>query len=137
MAKLIGINALVYLGDTTAELGERNNWTLTVTRELQEARVFSTIDQSTAWVEQEGGFRSWSGSISGYYDDTDETIVEAIVGGTSGKKALWLYEDRGCATSYWYGEAWVDIDENISVDGYAELNADFTGNGQLYRFTAP
>lgn len=135
--KIIGINALVYIGAPVAGgVPERNNWTLTVTRELQEARVFSSADASSAWVEQEGGFRSWSGSISGYYTDEDETIANAVVGNSSGKKALWLYEDRGCTTNYWYGVAWFDLDQNTSVDGYAELNADFTGSGQLYRFSA-
>lgn len=136
MSKIIGLNALIYIGGIAAEVPQRNSWSLNVTRELLEARVFSAVGAGSAWVEQEGGFRSWSGSVDGYYDDGDETLVDTIVGAGAGKKYMWLYEDRDTATNYWYGEAWFDIDQTVSVDGYAELSATFTGTGQIYRFAA-
>ena len=38
--KILGTNALVYI-DGATEAPQRNSWTLNVTRELHEARVFS------------------------------------------------------------------------------------------------
>lgn len=132
--KILGTNAIVYIGGSEAP--ERNSWTLNVTRELHEARVFSDTGAGDSWVENTGGFRSWSGSLAGFYANDDELIVETAVGATATKRSLHLYEARGTLTDYWYGEAWFDISQDTNVDGFVEINADFTGDGQLYRFAA-
>lgn len=129
--KILGINALVYIGGTEAP--QRNSWTLNVSRELQEARVFSNTGAGDSWVENTGGFRSWSGSLSGYYDTSSEVVVQTAIGATAGKKTIHLYETRSDLNHYWYGEAWFDISQDTNVDGFIEVNADFTGDGQLYR----
>lgn len=130
MGKILGINALVYIGGV--EVPQRNSWSITVNRELQEARVFQATGASSSWVEQTGGFRSWSGSLEGYYDDGDETLTDAIIAG-DGKRALLLYENRSTLSNYWYGVAWFELSQNTGVDGFVELSADFTGDGALTR----
>ena len=133
--KILGTNALVYI-DGAVEAPQRNSWTLNVTRELHEARVFSDTGAGDSWVENTGGFSSWSGSLAGYYDTTDETMVETSIGTGRGKSYMTLYETRSTLTKYWYGVAWFDISQDTNVDGFIEVNADFTGDGQLYRFPA-
>ena len=133
MAKIGGENALAYIGGT--EVAERNSWSIDITRELREAKVFQDADAGASWVENDSGFKSWSGSIDGYYDNATETIVGVTAGSTLATIVL-LYEDRNLLTSYWYGVAFFDMSESVSTDGYAELNSSMTGTGALLRFTA-
>lgn len=131
MSKILGINALAYLGG--AELPQRNSWSLNISRELVEARVFQDSDAGSSWVNQIGGFRSWSGSINGYYDDADESIMTYTID-TVSKVSIHLYEKRSDLTRYWYGEVWTEVSEDAASDGVIELNVDFTGDGVLTRF---
>jgi hypothetical protein len=135
MAKILGINALCYIGGV--EVPQRNEWSLNISRELQEARVFQAATAAATWVDQTAGFRSWSGSMNGYYDDNSEVVNGWVVGSNStGRGALLLYENRSELTSYWYGLAWFESSQTTGVDGFVELNIDFTGDGALTRFTA-
>jgi len=135
MAKILGINALCYIDG--AEVPQRNEWSLNVSRELIEARVFQGSSASESWVDQAAGFKSWSGSMNGFYDDASEDIVDFTVGTDSGSRArLHLYEDRGTLTNYWYGLAWFEMSQTTNTDGFVELNVDFTGDGVLRRFAA-
>lgn len=144
MAKILGINAVAYIGATGSVnmIPQRNEWSLSIQRELQEARVFQAAGAGASWVDQTAGFRSWSGSMNGYYDDDPSTgapgkLVSYSIGANSTASApLWLYEDRAKNTNYWYGNAWFEISETVNVDGFVELNCDFTGDGVLSRFAA-
>jgi len=135
MAKILGINALAYIGGT--EIPQRNEWSLNISRELQEARVFQSASAGASWVDQIAGFRSWTGSMNGYYDDSSETLVGYAIGaGSTAVAPLLLYESRADLTNYWYGLAWFEVSESTSVDGFVEINIDFTGDGALQRFAA-
>jgi len=133
MSKILGINALVYIGGSVAP--QRNAWSLSTSRELQEARVFQNDTAAATWVESFGGFRSWSGSTNGYYDSANEAIVDVSHGSLT-SMPLGMYEDRDVLTSYWYGSAWFDMSQNVTTDGVIELNSDFTGTGALTRISA-
>ena len=138
MSKVTGTNALVYIGGTPSApkvAPQRNSWSLDMTRELIEARVFQDAAGEESWVENIGSFKSWSGSVSGYYDDANEDLVAATVNSTS-RNFILLYEDRSVLTRYWYGLAWFEMSQDTSADGVIELNVDFTGDGRLYRFAA-
>lgn len=133
MAKIVGINAMIYINN--AELPSRNAWSLNITRELQEARVFQAVNTSGYWVDQSSGFKSWSGSLNGYYDDSSAVITGLSVGtGSNARAWIHLYENRATLSAYWYGAAWIEANESVSPDGFAELNVDFTGDGQLFRY---
>jgi hypothetical protein len=131
--KKLGINALVYIDGV--EVPQRNEWSLSISREMHEGRVFQAAGAGASWVDQTAGFRSWSGSLNGYYDDSDEALTDAVVGADSTTRLrLHLYEDRSTLANYWYGLAWFELSETVGVDGFAEINVDFTGDGPLYRF---
>lgn len=135
MAKILGINALCYIGGT--EVPQRNEWSLNVSRELQEARVFQAAGAAASWVDQTAGFRSWSGSLNGYYDDASSVVTDNTVGANSGsRRSIHLYENRATLTNYWYGVAWFEMSQTTGVDGFVELNIDFTGDGALFRFAS-
>lgn len=129
MAKVLGINALVYVGGV--QLSSANSWSITVNRELKEARVFQGTAANASWVEQTGAFKSWSGSVNGYYDNASETQTDLVLG--AGRALLVLYEDRNTLANYWYGYAWFEMSQDTPVDDFVELNVDFTGDGQLTR----
>jgi len=133
MAKLGGENALIYIGLST-EVSERNSWSLDITRELREAKVFQSGAAGDSWVENAAGFKSWSGSFDGYYDNADEAIVGSSAE-SGAAVAITLYESRTGAGSlkYWYGTAFLDMSESVSADGFIELNATMTGTGSLVR----
>lgn len=136
MAKILGINALAYIGG--AELPQRNAWSLSISRELTEGRVFQASGAAASWVDQAAGFKSWSGSINGYYDD-NSTSMQGLVLGTAStaRQSIHLYENRSTLANYWYGTIWAEINEDVGTDGFIELNVDFTGDGELKRFPAP
>jgi len=130
MAKLGGENALVYIGGTEAP--QRNSWSLDVTRELREAKVFQAGSAGSSWVENDAGFRSWSGSIDGYYEYGDESLQTASAE-ASASQSVYLYESRNNPTYYWYGTAFLDMSQTTGADGFVELNVTMTGTGALTR----
>lgn len=128
MAIITGSDALVYIGGN--EMSQANNWDLNVTTNFAEARVFGS---GTNWPKRHVTGKDWSGTISMYYDSADTTVQTASISGTS-PVAVLLYENRSDTTSYWYGTAWVDMSETVSVDGFVEMTANLTGDGPLQRF---
>jgi hypothetical protein len=130
--KISGEKGAVYIGSVIAP--QRSNWSIDVSRELREARVFSNVSGGS-WVEQGSGFMSWSGSADGYYDDSSSTSIFTAVLGATAEQPMLFYENRLGAGSlhYWYGTAWIDVSENASVDGFVELNMSITGSGALQR----
>jgi hypothetical protein len=137
MAKILGINALAYINGI--EIPERNEWSLSIKRELQEARVFQAATAGSSWVDQSAGFRSWSGSLNGYFDNAVSAEAQSLVYLSIGHFStastyMLLYESRATLKQYWYGIAWFEISQTTGVDNFVELNCDFTGNGALLRF---
>lgn len=128
MAKLVGRNALVYIGGSAVP--QRNTWSLDFDIETAEARVFG----ATTWTERFVGFRSWSGSVAGFYDDTDDNLVTQVIAGT--KMQIVLYENRNTLTRYWYGTAIFTLGEEANTDDVISLDTDFDGDGALSRFAA-
>lgn len=133
MAKILGTNALVYVGGV--EFPQRNSWSLSVSRELREARVFQSGSASASWVDNSGSFKSWSGSLGGYYDDASDLAVTHTVNSVS-RTTIHLYENRNTLSRYWYGWAWFEFSQDTPADDFVEVSVDFTGDGPLMRFAA-
>jgi len=131
MAVTGGENALVYVGGV--EMPQRNSWSLDISREYREARVFTSNPAAGSWTDQIPGYRSWSGSIDGYYDNADESPITAAFANTAAQ--IVLYEDRNNLNKYWYGNAFVDMSEQVPADDFVTLSLSFTGTGQLTRIS--
>ena len=129
MAKIIGRNALVYVGGQPAP--NRNQVTVNFNREMQEARIFQAVVSGGPWSEQIPGFRNWTVNINGYYDDADDIILSSM-NATSASQVV-IYENRGTLTRYWYGDAYFTLTEEIGVDNIVTLNMTGTGTGPLTR----
>lgn len=130
MAKIIGRNALVYIGGAVAP--NRNQVTINFNRELQEARVFQDEVAGGPWSDQVPGFRSWTIAINGFYDDSSDVILQYI--NAVGPQHVVVYEQRTSLTKYWYGLAYFTINEEIGVDNIVTVNLSGTGTGALGRF---
>lgn len=129
--KLVGRNALVYIG-TTTEIPQRNQVTVNFTRELSEARVFQAPVAGNYWSEQIVGFTGWTVNINGYYDDSDNAALAFVADGAA--KLIVIYESRSQPSRYWYGSAiFNSVSEDIGVDDVIGLNLSGTGHGPLYR----
>jgi hypothetical protein len=86
---------------------------------------------------------SWSGSISGLYDDADDTIFNTMVAGDL--VTIRFYDtryDRALDTDglpdgvnkYWEGLALLtSVEHGVGTDDFATLNVDFEGSGELTR----
>lgn len=133
MAKIVGRNALVYVGGDPAP--ERNQTSLNFTRELSEARVYQPVTPGGPWADQIPGFRTWTVNINGYYDDTADGVLNQL--NTDVPQQVIVYETRENLTKYWYGNAMFNISEEIGVDDVITLNLTGTGTGALTRIPVP
>lgn len=128
MALVRGKNALCYIGGS--QVPEGNEWSVDVEQEKIEApHTFVCPSTSGAdWTEREGGFFDASGSISGLYDDADQSPIDAALSDT--KQEVILYPSCDDVAHYWIGDAWIDVSQTVNVDEYATIDVSFESTGQ-------
>jgi hypothetical protein len=135
MAAIVGINAKVEFstdgGSTWTLIPERNEFSISINVDSAEHKVF-VANMALAWVEKARTWMSWSGSLSGYYDDSDDTIFNTVMAGQAIKMRFW--DDRQIDTLYWEGTAVLtSVEHSVNTDDFATLNVDFEGQGPLVR----
>lgn len=122
---------------------ERNEFAISISVDIAEHKVFRG-SPSGAWVEKARLYMDWSGSMSGYLDNTDDTIFEEMKAGVS----LWvLFVDSKSEDiptgdnepdNYWLGKVILgSIDRTTGNEDFASLDVDFEGSGELYRSEIP
>jgi hypothetical protein len=134
MAAIVGIDAKVEIstngGSTWAILPERNEFSISISVDVAEHKPF-VASIANAWVTKARTWMNWNGSLSGYYDDADDTIFDTMVAGQTVK--LRFYVSRNGA-SYWLGDAILtNVEHGVNADDFATLNVDFEGQGALTR----
>jgi hypothetical protein len=134
MAAIVGINAKVELstnGTVWTEITERNEFSISINVDSAEHKVF-VATMADAWVEKARTWMSWSGSLSGYYDDASDAIFDTVVAGNT--IYLRFYDDRQVTTKYWQGQAILtSVEHGVNTDDFATLSVDFEGQGALDR----
>lgn len=133
MAKIVGRNALVYIGGTVAP--NRNQVTINFNLELQEARTFQEVVSGGPWSDQIPGFRNWTININGFYENAAAGLEKDIVTTSDTERQVIVYETRLAMTRYWYGNAFFTMSEEVGVDDVVSLNLSGTGTGALTRFS--
>ena len=127
MAMTVCVDALIYWNG--AVLANRNETSVSQDADVAEAKPF-VASIAAAYSTKTPTWKSWNVSLNGYYDDTDNTIQNAITAGTSAQ--IVIYPTRSNLTNYWYGTAFVTSQEQtINTDDYSEMNAEFEGSGVL------
>jgi hypothetical protein len=127
MALTVCVDALVYWNG--AHLPNRNEASINQSAEVAEAKPF-VASISVAYSSKTPTWKTWTVTYNGYYDDTDDTLQNAIKQGTVGQVVI--YPTRTNLTNYWYGQAFSSkVNQTINATDYSEMNADFEGSGIL------
>lgn len=137
MAAIVGIDAKIEFstdgGSTWAELPERNEFSISISVDSAEHKVF-VENLAAAWVTKQRTWMSWSGSLSGYYDDADDTIFDTMVAGATIK--VRFFDSRNSQTKYWLGDAILtSVEHSTGTDDFSTLSVDFEGQGALTRIS--
>ena len=102
MGALVGVDAyIVYStdGSTWNPLPERNEFSLSVKADVAEHKVFVT-SIANAWSNKLATWKSWSGSINGYYSDAENIAYQGLL---AGKEILLRFYELGLRFSH-HGE---------------------------------
>ncbi len=138
MAAIVGIDAKIDLsanqGGSWTTLPERNEFTINIRVDVAEHKVF-VATLADAWINKARTWMSWSGSLSGYYDDADDTIFDTVVAGSVVR--LRFYDSRAATSKYWEGDALLtSVDHSTGTDDYSTLSVEFEGQGALTRVSS-
>ena len=127
MSKVVCIDALVYFGAVV--LPERNETSVSWDTDIATARPFKA-SAAVAFEDKQPTWKSWSASLDGFYDDSDDTIVTNAINNTQGM--LIVYPTRANMTNYWYGNAYlVNMEHGINSEDFSTLSTEAEGDGQL------
>ncbi len=152
MTAIVGVDALVLIstdgGTNWTALPERNEFSISIKVDTAEHKVF-VQSPALAWADKRRTWMSWSGSLQGYYTDSDDTIFNTVVAGAA--VYLRFYDTRNLAGQnnvtvndvlnnnhkYWQGTAVLtSVDHGTGTDDYSTLNVDFECSGPLTRVSS-
>ena len=136
MAAIVGIDALIQFstdnGATWTDLTQRNEFSISISVDVAERKVF-VASLADAWVDKGRTWMNWSGSLTGYYDDADDTIFDTVIAGLPIKVRFYDSFDRS-PSRYWEGDILLtSVDHSTGTDDYSTLDVDFEGLGPLAR----
>ena len=77
------------------------------------------------------GLRDAKGTLSGQWDDVDDTLFDAAEQNTACK--MYLYPSRDAITKCWYGNAFVNATVECSVGGSVTVSGDWIAAGPWTR----
>lgn len=122
MARYHGRKGTIYMSpDGTAAaspLGSMSSWDLNMATDTVEVTAFG--DANKVYVQ---GLPDLSGSMSGFFDDTNDTLFDAAASADGCK--IYLYPSSDAPTVYWYGPAWVDASISTGVGAAVTTSANF------------
>ena len=126
MARYHGNAGAVYLSTTgtgtAAALTGAAAWSLDMSTDRIDVTAFNdTNKQFVAGLENIGG------TISGFWDDTIDTMYDGM--NSSDGVKLYLYPSTTVATEYFYGPAWVDLSIDTGVSDAVKFSGTFVANG--------
>lgn len=124
MATHAGSEGKVFVG--SSQVAEVKSWSLEITSDTVDASIIGT-----EWRKNQATIKSWSGSLDGFWDETDTTGQGELTAGATVTLNLYPEGDEEGAV-YWSGDAIVtSISYSASFDGLVEVTFSFTGNGAL------
>jgi len=126
MARYHGKTGVVYMSTTgtgtAVPTTAFKSFTLNMPTDKVEVSAFG--DTNKQYVQ---GLADVSGDLSGWWDDTFDSLYDAAAS-TDGIK-LYLYPSSSATTKYWYGPAWVDFSISTANDAGVEITGSFVANG--------
>lgn len=126
MSKYHGKKGVVYIstsgsGTATTIVG-LNKWSLNGTTDTVETTEFGAANKTYAQ-----GFSDVSGTLSGFWDSTDDNLYDASRSSDGVK--LYLYPSSDATTKYWYGPAWVDFSIDTGTGQAVTVSGNYKANG--------
>lgn len=126
MATFLGKDGAVYLGNEADQVVEVRDFSLETSSE-----VVNTTVMGDDWMTNAATQKSWSASISCYYDSGDTAGQLALDEGDDVRVNLYP-EGKTTGKKYYYGNVIVTgITRSQSFDGLVEISFTGTGNGTL------
>lgn len=119
MAKYHGFKGQVRMNGTLVSLA---TWDLDKSTDKQKVTSFG--DPNQTYVE---GLPDVKGTLSGFWDDTDTTMLAASENAAG--VTLALYPSSLTALKYHYGPAIMDYKMSVDVNGAVTVSASFVANG--------
>lgn len=130
MARYHGKGGVVYMSTTgtgtATAVVSLSEWTLN--KNTDKAEVTSFGDANKTYVQ---GLPDISGSISGFFDSSDDTLFDAAE--SPDGVNLYLYPSELAPSIYHCGPAWIDASISVPVSGAATVSASFVANGSWSR----
>lgn len=126
MATFLGKDGAVYLGVEANQVAEVRDFSLETSSE-----VVNTTVMGDTWMTNSATQKSWSASISCYYDSGDTNGQLDLDEGDDIRVNLYP-EGKTTGKKYYYGNVIVTgITRSQSFDGLVEISFTGTGNGEL------
>jgi hypothetical protein len=126
MARYHGRKGTIYMSTTgtgnASPLGSMSSWDLNMATDTVEVTSFG--DANKTYVQ---GLPDLSGSMSGFFEDTQDVIFDAAASADGCK--IYLYPSSDAPTIYWYDPAWVDASISTGVSAAITVSANFRANG--------
>jgi hypothetical protein len=131
MAAIHGAGAIIYLSPGTGvavPVAEQTDYSIELDADIQD-----TTSLGSSWGSGVRGQNKWTGTLSGNFDTTSDTLWRA--GTSETPQRLYVYPQRTVPGSYYYGLCYVKLDNALSgsVSSKATAGVSFTGNGELGR----
>lgn len=130
MARYHGKRGTVYMSTTgsgtATQLGSLSSWDLNMSTDTVETTSFG--DANKTYVQ---GLPDLSGSMSGFFEDSQDTLFAAAESADGVK--IYLYPSTDAPSIYWYGPAWVDASISTGVSAAITISANFRANGSWGR----
>ena len=124
MATHAGSEGKVFIGSN--QVAEIKSWSMEITSDTVDASIIGT-----AWRKNQATIKGWSGSLEGFWDETDTMGQGALSAGATVTLNLYPEGDDSGAT-YWSGDAIItSISYSAAFDGIVEASFSFTGTGAL------
>jgi hypothetical protein len=126
MALYAGRAGVVYMSTTgtgnAVPVIKLSQWTLEMPTDTIEVTGFG--DTNKTYVQ---GLPDVSGSLSGFWDSTNDVLYQAAASADGCK--MYLYPASTASTIYWYGPAWVDFSIDVSVSDAVKISGKYKANG--------
>jgi hypothetical protein len=97
-------------------------WTLDMATDKVDVTSFQ--DANKTYVQ---GLRDIKGTITGFWDSSDDALFDAAESADGLK--LYLYPATTAATIYFYGPAFIDASISVSATGAVTVSGNFVANG--------
>lgn len=122
MARYSGRQGAVYMSTvgsgTAVAVTAMTAWSLDLSTDMVDVTAFN--DSNKQYVQ---GLEDISGTLAGIWDDTSDTLYDAMNSDDAVK--MYLYPSTLVPTKYWYGTAFVDMSIDAGVGDAVKVSGKF------------